>query len=131
MKVVDASLVVEALVDASSRGDTARLLLAGPLIAPSHIDVEVVNALRNLERGRVVSAEAAAVFVSSFARFPLTRSPVIPLFDRMWELRHNATPYDASYVALAEALGAPLVTADEKFSNIPGRRCEVELLNAA
>ena len=51
-----------------------------------------------------------------------------PLIARCWELRHNVTAYDASYVALAEALGVPLLTADARLANAPGIRCEVELL---
>jgi predicted nucleic acid-binding protein len=54
-----------------------------------------------------------------------THSPLLP---RIWGLRENVTPYDAAYVALAEALGVPLLTADARLANAPGIRCEVELL---
>jgi predicted nucleic acid-binding protein len=130
LKVVDASVVVEALVDATPLGGAARRLLAGPLAAPDHIDLEVTNALRNLERGRVVSEAAAQAFLRALAALPIARRRLVPLLDRVWELRHNATPYDASYVALAEALDAPLVTADSRLLAVPGRRCRVELLVA-
>ena len=61
-------------------------------------------------------------------RFPINRHAHDPLLARCWELRENVTPYDASYVALAEALRVPLLTADARLANAPGIRCEVELL---
>ena len=61
-------------------------------------------------------------------RFASTRHAHRPLLPRCWELRDNVTPYDAAYVALAEALGVPLLTADARLANAPGIRCEVELL---
>jgi predicted nucleic acid-binding protein len=61
---------------------------------------------------------------------PITRHPHTPLLDRIWELRDNMWPYDAAFVALAEALGAPLVTVDSKFEGVPGLRCEIRNLRA-
>lgn len=58
----------------------------------------------------------------------IERSPHLPLLARCWELRHNLTVYDASYVALAELLGAPLLTGDARLAAAPGIRCDVELL---
>lgn len=130
MMVVDASVIVEALVDDSPLGGAARRLLTGPAAAPDHVDLEVANALRNLERGRVVSAAAASAFLRALRSLPVERRRLRPLLDRVWELRHNATPYDAGYLALAEALDAPLVTADARLLTVPGLRCEVRLLVA-
>ncbi len=56
----------------------------------------------------------------------MDRYPHTALLDRIWELRHNVTPYDATYVALAEYLAAPLLTADLRLANAPGIRCSVE-----
>lgn len=60
---------------------------------------------------------------------PVTRRSHHPLIPRIWELRDNLTPYDASYVALAEALGCPLVTADARLAAAPGVRCEIVVLD--
>ena len=59
---------------------------------------------------------------------PLTRVPLVALLPRIWQLRHNLSDHDAAYVALAEAIGAPLVTADRPIATVPGLRCEVELI---
>ncbi len=59
---------------------------------------------------------------------PLTRYPHLPFTRRAWDLRHNITPYDAAYVALAEILECPLVTADRRLSKAAGIRCSVEVL---
>ena len=59
---------------------------------------------------------------------PIRRLPHAPLLPRIWALRDNLTAYDAAYVALAEAIGAPLLTADRKLARAPGIDCEVELL---
>jgi predicted nucleic acid-binding protein len=58
---------------------------------------------------------------------PIERVPHTALLERAWALRHNLTPYDAAYVALAEALGAPLLTADRRLARASGPRCAVEL----
>ena len=50
------------------------------------------------------------------------------VLQRIWELRDNATPYDASYIAWAEALAIPVLTADVKLVGIPSARCEVRVL---
>jgi predicted nucleic acid-binding protein len=47
---------------------------------------------------------------------------------RCWELRDNLKAYDACYVALAELLGATLVTTDARLSRAPQIMCSVELL---
>jgi predicted nucleic acid-binding protein len=59
---------------------------------------------------------------------PLQRIPHTALIRRVWELRDNVTPYDAAYVALAEVLGATLLTADIRLSRAPGIQCQVETL---
>jgi predicted nucleic acid-binding protein len=59
---------------------------------------------------------------------PTTRYPHDPLLDRIWSLRHNLTAYDASYVALAEALDVPLVTADERLAAAPGNRAKIDVV---
>ncbi len=70
----------------------------------------------------------ADLAVADLSELLIRRYPHRALLPRIWELRHNLTPYDAAYAALAEVLGAPLLTADAKLAGAPGLRCEVELL---
>ena len=66
--------------------------------------------------------------LADLAALPLARAPHAPLMPRIWELRDNLTVYDAAYVALAEALSAPLLTADRKLTQATGTRCEFALV---
>lgn len=130
MIVVDASALVAALVLPSGVGVRAllRLVADADQHAPHFIDVEVIAGIRNrVIRGALPQVEAEDA-VADFAALSIRRYPLVPLQPRIWELRHNLTPYDASYVALAEILGAPLLTADARLSKAPGLRCDVEVL---
>lgn len=60
--------------------------------------------------------------------FPITVYPTAPLLRRVWDLRPDVTSYDGCYLALAEAVGAPLLTADRRLADAPGNRCSVEVL---
>lgn len=132
MIVVDASVLVVALTDDGTDGDLARDRLRGErLAAPSIIDLEVLSVLRKLVRSSDVSPRRATLAIADLRVIPLQRAPHERLLDRCWELRENVTPYDAAYVALAEALDAPLVTADLRLSKASGIRCAVEVLAAA
>lgn len=129
MIVVDASVLAPALVDDGSNGDTARSRLTGEhLLAPDLIFLEVVSAIRTaLRQGDVDERRADFAFVDLYA---LPVEPIRPrrLLSRVWELRDNLSPYDASYVALAEAAQVVLVTADRKLTKAPGPRCDFDLL---
>lgn len=129
MIVVDASVLVTALASGGSDGALARQRLAGEqLHAPHLIDVEVVSALRALVTRRAIKAAAATAAIDDLTRLPVRRVPHLRLLARCWELRPNLSVYDAAYVALAEALQLPLLTADARLARAPGTRCEVELL---
>ena len=65
--------------------------------------------------------------VDDLLALPLTRFPAGRLMVRAFELRANLTAYDAAYVALAEGLGCPLVTADARLARAPNVRCEIEV----
>ncbi len=82
---------------------------------------------RWLAQGKVGRSRANQA-VEDLASLPIERYPHLALLQRVWELRHNVTPYDAAYVALAEALGAVLVTADGRLARAAGPRCSIELL---
>jgi predicted nucleic acid-binding protein len=98
------------------------------LHAPELIDLEILSVLRRLAtRGRV-DAKRATRALDDMLDLAILRYPHRALAWRVWELRSNLTPYDASYVALAEAVGCPLVTFDRAFAKCPGLRCDVELL---
>ena len=129
VRVVDASVLIEALIPEGRAHQNAKAeVMAGAMVAPELIDVEVVSGLRGLVRGGAVSVPEALQALSALSTWPLTRRPHLPLLPRIWELRDNLTTYDASYVALAEALGCPLVTADARLAAVPGVRCEIVVL---
>lgn len=127
MLVVDASVLASA--DDGPDGDAARTRLCGnALAAPALIDLETVSMIRHqLRRGRM-DARRAELALTDLAELPLRRSDHRPLLPRCWALRHNLTVYDAAYAALAELLGAVLLTADARLACAPGIRCRVELL---
>lgn len=81
---------------------------------------------RYVSRGEVDPDRGRAV-VDLMTRMPITRYPHDPMLSRIWALRANATAYDAAYLALAEALRAPLVTCDEGLARLPGVGAVVEV----
>lgn len=129
MIVVDASVLASALGDDGEDGHSARDELADArLFAPELIDLEVASVWRRAARGGRLEEQRTRQALADLASFPLARAPHQPLMGRIWELRDNLTPYDAAYVALAEALEAPLLTADRGLTRAPGPRCEIRLL---
>ncbi|MBK5233365.1 MAG: type II toxin-antitoxin system VapC family toxin [Thermoleophilia bacterium] len=129
MIVVDASVLLFAVAYSGGIFDRATERLNEETSAAPHlIDLETTNALKRLERLKVLDPEAAQSAVADVFLMPVLRYDHRPLLARSWELRRNLSIYDASYVALAELLDAPLVTADSAFTKAPGIRCEVELL---
>lgn len=127
--VVDASVLAVALGDDGSDGRLARERLADEtLVAPDLIDLEVVSAWRRQVEATRIPARRAASAVADLMELPLQRSSHQHLLHRVWELRHALTPYDAAYVALAEALHVALLTADARLSCAPGTRCEIEVV---
>jgi len=89
------------------------------------LDVEVLSAIRGLVAGRKIGREQSEQFLDGLATLPAERYGHVPLLKRIWELRHNFTAYDATYIALAEATGSVLYTCDEGLRR--GHRARVRL----
>lgn len=98
------------------------------LHAPHLLDIEVANALRRLVHRKEIAAVRAAQVFEDFAQLLIQRHVHEPLLPRIWQLRDALTPYDAAYVALAEALDAPLLTCDGKLARAHGHRAAIELV---
>jgi predicted nucleic acid-binding protein len=127
--VADASVLVTALGDDGPDGDRTRARLRGErLSAPEIVDLEIASVLRRQVRSGEMDLRRAGLALADLAAMPLRRASHKPLLARCWELRDNITPYDAAYVALAEALEAILLTGDERLARAPGPRCHVEVL---
>ena len=112
MFVLDASALLDALVAERPEPDLLARLASDQAAAPHLIDLEVLHALRRLERLGDLSADRTADARADFADVSVLRFPHEPLADRIWELRGNLSSYDGAYVALAEALDCPLITCD-------------------
>jgi predicted nucleic acid-binding protein len=129
--VVDTSAVLEAIVATNPAPDLIeRLAGDGDLHVPHLIDIEVLHALRRLNARGQLSDERASDARTDFRDLALIRYPHLALSDRIWELRHNLTTYDAAYVALAETLEVPLITCDAHLTHAPGHSAEVELFGS-
>jgi predicted nucleic acid-binding protein len=123
--VVDASAAVAALLNAGP----ARTALSDEAVhAPHLIDSEVAQALRRLVLRRSLGADDGWAALDSWRRLGIVRHSVGGLLDRVWELRENVSAYDASYLALAEALECSLLTADARLGRAPGLRCPVTVV---
>jgi predicted nucleic acid-binding protein len=96
---------------------------------PHLLDVEVLNVLRKLVAGQRIDAHRSDQFLRDLASLPAHRYPHGPLLDRVWELRHNFTAYDAVYIALAEKTNSVLYTSDAKLCK--GHRAQVVLFTPA
>jgi predicted nucleic acid-binding protein len=130
--VVDASVLVDALLGSSSIATIARQRIATEsqgLAAPHLIDAEVVQVLLRFVLRGELDPERARGAIDDLLDLRLTRYPHAPLLIRAFALRDNVTVYDALYLALAEALDAPLLTLDGSLTNVPGCDAVVELLD--
>jgi predicted nucleic acid-binding protein len=122
--VVDSSVLVAALVDTGPHGTWAEeVLSSGSLHAPELARVEATNILRRLEMARQLTTAEANAAHDDLMQLNVELFPFDPFADRIWELRHSVTSYDAWYVALAEALRLPLATLDRRLPLAKGVSC--------
>lgn len=129
MIVVDASVVVEVLLRSDAGTALEERLFEGddPLHAPHMLDVEVAHALRRCAARGDLDERQGRDALADLAAMSIERHRHQPLLERIWQLRHNLTAYDAAYLALAERLGAPLLTCDAGLASVAGHRARIEL----
>lgn len=130
MIVLDASALLELLLQTPLGTRVEARLFRGEdeFHSPHLVDVEVTQGLRRLVRAGEVSPDRAAEAMADLADLDLHRHAHLDLLTRVWKLREHVTAYDAMYVALAEALDAPMVTCDAPLARAPGHRARVEVI---
>ena len=122
--VVDASFVIAALQSDDDTATWAAGVLSGhDAVAPHLMPVEVASSLRRAERLGQLSAGVAALAHGDLGELGFDLYPYEPFAERVWEMRHTITSYDAWYIAIAEALDAPLATLDRRLARAKNSRC--------
>lgn len=125
MIVLDASAALSALLNA---GPARSTLAAEQVHVPHLADVEVASGLRRQVSRELITAAQGRERLDTWRRLGVTRHPASALLGRVWELRDAMSAYDATYIALAEALGCTVVTADARLSRAPGSRCPITVV---
>jgi predicted nucleic acid-binding protein len=128
--VLDASAALEVLLRTPAAASVEERIFARgeSLHVPRLLDLEVLQVLRRYARAGVLDDRRGRQALDDLADLPLARYSHEVLLTRVWELRENLTAYDAVYVALAEALDAPLVTRDARLAGAPGHEATIEIL---
>jgi predicted nucleic acid-binding protein len=128
--VVDASALIESLLGMPSAPAVEAVLFAPQqtLHVPHLLDVEVAQVVRRLVANGGIGDERGRAALDQLADLPLHRYPHHALLPRIWELRNNLTAYDAAYVALAEALNAPLLTRDKRIAGAAEHQAKIDLV---
>ena len=130
MIVLDASALLEFLLQTplGTRVEARLFQDEDEFHSPHLVDVEVTQALRRLVRAGEVSPDRAAEAIADLTDLDLHRHPHVDLLALVWKMRENVSAYDAMYVALAEALEAPMVTCDGALARTAGHRVRVEAI---
>jgi predicted nucleic acid-binding protein len=130
MIVVDASAVLDVLLETPRAVPVQRRLFRSreTIVAPHLIDIEVVQVLRRYQASGQLDEKRSIEAIDDYLALPIERYPHLQLLNRMWEVRQTLTAYDATYVALAELLGAPLLTTDARLARSAAARKVAELI---
>ena len=129
--MLDASVLANLVGDDGADGRHVRAFVqSADVSVPDLADVETVAVLRERWIDKAMTASRLAAAVGDLAAMPFRRCPAAPLLRRIYELRSNVTAFDATYVALAEALACDLWTADARLARASGPRCGIELVTA-
>ena len=130
MIVVDASALLEVILRTpAAKAVEERLFVPRETLhAPHLIDVEVAQAMRRLVQAKEITLARAHVALSDFEGLVIERHAHRPLFRRVWGLRTSLSAYDATYVALAEALAVPMLTCDDKLARAHGHNAKIEVV---
>jgi predicted nucleic acid-binding protein len=129
--VVDASALLELLLqtDLADRLMDRALAPSESLHAPHLLDIEIISALRRLAQREEISIKRAEQVLADFSQLLIQRHGHQQLTERIWQFRESLTAYDGAYVALAEALDAPLLTCDAKLAHAHGHHAKIELVS--
>jgi predicted nucleic acid-binding protein len=128
--VIDASALLELLLGThrAERIASRALAPAERLHAPHLLDIEVAQALRKLVQLQDITAPRAEQALEDYASLVIDKHPHQDLLARIWQLRDSLTAYDGAYVALAEALDAPLLTCDARLGRAHGHEASLEVI---
>ncbi|MGH8958990.1 MAG: type II toxin-antitoxin system VapC family toxin [Acidimicrobiia bacterium] len=128
MLVVDASCLYEVVADGEASESVRQILAAdADQAAPHLIDAEVLSLIRRDRFRNLLDSTGASQAVEDLRSWPGERFSHLPLLERAWELRDAVRTWDALYVALAEAMGATLLTRDSRLAKARGPSCPIQL----
>jgi predicted nucleic acid-binding protein len=123
--VVDASVILYLIAEREPLDRRELLETDASWIAPSHVDLEVLNALRRYVLLKKLTIAQATTAMGDYLELAIGRHPMEPLIPRIWKLRNNLSAYDAGYLAIAEALSIPFLTRDQKLVSAAGHHATV------
>lgn len=124
--VCDASAIAALLLDAGADGEwVTQAIGSAPISAPTLLRYETANVIRKHELAGTISPDQAAQAHADLLDLAIELWPYDLLAARAWELRRNLSIYDATYVALAEAMDLVLVTLDSRITRAAGVKCQI------
>lgn len=127
-RIFDASALVAALISENDEGRWALDLLSqSQAAAPQILLAEVANVLRRTALSSLIADGDASLAFKDLVSLRIELYPFLPFADRIWELRHQVTAYDAWYVALAETLDSELITLDQRLARAHGLHCHIRV----
>jgi predicted nucleic acid-binding protein len=127
--VTDASAVIDLVADIGRKSLLRDRLSGDRLLAPNFLPVEVASGLRGMNLGGKLADRDLRDAVGFLRLLRVDLHPSIPLIPRAMTLRHDFSAYDASYVALAEAYGCPLLTYDKRLAKAAKKHCAIEVVS--